>query len=104
MNKLVIIGNVTKDPDVRTTQSGINVCRFTVAVNRHKKDGEDETDYFRVTAWRGLADVCGKYLQKGKKVCVTGPVSVSTNESNGKTYANLEVIADDIEFLSPREY
>lgn len=104
MNKATIIGNLTKDPELRTTQGGVNVCSFTVAVNRPKKpDGTDGgADYFRVSAWRGLGDTCAKYLQKGKKVCVIGPVSVTTNESNGKTYANLNITADDIEFLTPR--
>ena len=109
MNKLTIIGNLTKDPELRTTTSGISVCSFTVAVNRkqsaqQRQAGQQpEADFFRVTAWRERADLCGKFLQKGKKVCVVGPVSVSTYEGqNGKTYANLELTADEIELLSPR--
>ena len=109
MNKLTIIGNLTKDPELRTTTSGINVCSFTVAVNRRqsaqqRQEGKQpEADFFRVTAWRERADLCGKFLQKGKKVCVIGPASVSTYEGrDGKTYANLEVTADEIELLSPR--
>ena len=104
MNKATIIGNLTEDPVLRTTASGVNVASFTVAANRPKRsDGKDPgADYFRVSAWRGLGETCAKYLQKGKKVCVIGAVSVSTNESNGKTYANLNITADDIEFLSPR--
>lgn len=103
MNKLTIIGNLTKDPELRTTQSGISVCSFTVAVNRRRKpDQQQETDYFRVTTWRERAELCGKWLVKGKKVAVTGPVSVSTyTGQDGKMYANLEVTADDIEFLTP---
>ena len=104
MNKLTIIGNVTKDAEERTTQTGVNVCSFTVAVNKKKKKGEqNETDYFRVTAWRGLADICGQYVKKGSKVCVVGPVSVSTYTNNtGETKASLEVTADDVEFLSSK--
>ena len=104
MNKLTIIGNVTKDAEARTTQTGVNVCSFTVAVNKKKKKGEqNETDYFRVTAWRGLADICGQYVKKGSKVCVVGPVSVSTyTNNNGETKASLEVTADDVEFLSSK--
>lgn len=103
MNKLTIIGNLTKDPELRTTTAGLNVCSFTVAVNR-KKTGTDkpEADYFNVTAWRERGEVCAKYLSKGKKVCIVGPVSVRTWESNGKHGASLEVTADEIEFLSPR--
>ena len=104
MNKLTIIGNLTKDPELRTTQSGVSVCSFTVAVNRRKKDQQEETDYFRVTAWRERAEICAKWLIKGRKVCVIGPVSVSTYAGqDGKTYANLEVLADEVEFLSSKE-
>lgn len=105
MNKLTIIGNLTRDPELRTTASGVNVCSFTVAVNkRSKKDGEQQdADFFRVSAWRGLADVCSKYLAKGRKVAVVGSVSLHTYESqNGKQGASLEVVADDVEFLSQR--
>jgi single-strand DNA-binding protein len=108
MNKLTIIGNLTRDPELRTTQSGISVCSFTVAVNRRqtaaqRSSGQQaEADYFRVSAWRELGENCAKWLIKGKKVCVIGPVSVNVHTGqDGKTYANLEVSADDVEFLSP---
>jgi single-strand DNA-binding protein len=100
MNKLIIIGNLTKDPELRTTQSGINVCSFTVAVNRRGQ--QDTADFFRVNAWRELGENCAKWLIKGKKVCVVGSVSVSSyTGQDGKNYANLEVLAQDVEFLSP---
>ena len=103
MNSLHIIGNLTKDPELRTTATGLSVCSFTVAVNRKKiKDGQQETDYFNVTAWRERGETCAKYLSKGKKVCVIGPVSVRTWESNGKHGASMEVTADEVEFLTPR--
>ena len=104
MNKLTIIGNLTRDPELRSTQSGVQVCSFTVAVNRRRTDGSaPEADFFRVTAWRQLADICGKYLAKGRKVAVVGPVSVSTyTGSDGQTRAQMEVTADDVEFLTPR--
>jgi len=102
MNKLTIIGNLTRDPELRTTQSGVNVCTFTVAVNRRRtQQNQPEADYFRVTAWRELGENCAKWLIKGRKVCVIGPVSVSTyTGQDGKTYANLEVTAQDVEFCS----
>jgi single-strand DNA-binding protein len=101
MQKLMIIGNLTKNPDLRITQQGVPVCSFTVAVNRRR--GQDqETDYFRVTTWRDLAESCGKFLNKGRKVCVLGTVSVSTYQTpNGETRANMDVTATDVEFLSP---
>ena len=109
MNKLTIIGNLTRDPELRTTQSGVSVCTFTVAVNKkqsaqQRQNGQQpEAEFFRVTAWRERGEICAKFLQKGKKVCVIGPVSVSTYTGNdGKVRANLEVTADEVEFLSPR--
>ena len=108
MNKLMIIGNLTRDPELRTTQSGTSVCSFTVAVNRRqtasqKQNGQQpEADFFRVSAWRELGENCAKWLIKGRKVAVVGPVSVSTyTGQDGKNYANLEVLAQDVEFLSP---
>ena len=107
MNKLTIIGNLTKDPELRTTQSGISVCGFTVAVNRkqsaqQRQEGQrPEADFIRVAAWRQLGENCAKWLIKGRKVCVVGPVSVSTYQANdGTTRAQMEITADDVEFLS----
>ena len=105
MNKLVIIGNLTKDPEMRSTQDGTPVCGFTVAVNRPKTKNNQEpgADFFNVNAWRGLGENCAKYLQKGRKVCVIGRVSIRTWEKDGKHGASLEVLAEDVEFLSSRE-
>ena len=105
MNKAIIIGNLTRDPELRTTATGLSVCSFSVAVNRRKQQGnEPEADFFKVTAWRERGETCAKYLSKGKKVCVTGPVSVSIYTGNdGQTRASLEITADDVEFLSPRD-
>ena len=108
MNKLIIIGNLTRDPELRSTSAGIPVCRFTIAVNRRKASNAEagqqpEADFFRVSAWRQLGELCARYLAKGRKVCVTGSVSVNTyTGSDGTTRASLEVNADDVEFLSPR--
>ena len=107
MNKLFIVGNLTRDPELRTTSSGISVCSFTVAVNRRRSNnapaGQPEADFFRVSAWRALGENCQKYLAKGRKVAVTGSVSVSTYQGNdGTTRASLEVNADDVEFLTPK--
>lgn len=103
MNRVMIIGNVVRTPELRTTATGISVCTFTVAVNRRKAQGQQpEADFFRVSAWRELGENCAKWLIKGKKVAVVGPVSVSTYQGqDGKTYASLEVTASDVEFLSP---
>lgn len=104
MNKITIIGNLTKDPELRSTNAGVNVCGFTVAVNRPKTPNNPDpgADFFNVNAWRQLGEVCAKYLEKGKKVCVIGRISLRTWEKDGKHGASLEVMADDVEFLSPR--
>lgn len=103
MNKIFLVGNLVRDPELRTTQSGINVCTFTIAVNKRQKGDSQAADFFRVTAWKQLGENCHKFLAKGRKVCVVGEVSVSTyNTQNGETRANLEVNAQDVEFLTPR--
>lgn len=106
MNKLTIIGNLTKDPVMRTTATGLSVCSFTVAVNRRKRQDnqQPEADYFNVTAWREMGITCGKYLAKGRKVAVCGAVSLRTyTTQDGRAGASLEVVADDVEFLTPRD-
>ncbi len=107
MNRLTIIGNLTRDPEQRTTPSGQTVCSFTVAVNRRgRRDAQSnqpEADFFRVSAWNQLGENCARYLAKGRKVAVVGPVSVHTYQgSDGQPRASLEVMANDVEFLSPR--
>ena len=102
MNRLFIIGNLTINPELRTTQNGVKVCTFTVAVNPRNRKEKQDVQYFRVTAWRDLGELCSKWLVKGKKVAVIGNVSVNAYQGkDGKSYANLEVLAQEIEFLSP---
>ena len=107
MDRTEIIGNLTKDPELRVTQTGINVCTFTVAVNQRltkaQRDAgqQPQAKYYRVTAWRELADICSKYLAKGRKVYVDGTISASAYTSqDGSIRASLELTAKDVEFLS----
>ena len=104
MNKIWIIGNLTKAPELRHTQEGVAVCGFTVAVNRPKTKANQDpgADFFNVNAWRGLGENCAKYLDKGRKVAVTGRISLRTWEKEDKHGESLEVLADDVEFLSQR--
>ena len=106
MNKLIIIGNLTKDPELRTTPAGKNVANFTVAVNRRgqQREGQPDADFFRVAAWGNLGINCSKYLTKGSKVSVTGSVSIKTyTTQQGENRADMEIsMADDVEFLSSR--
>ena len=106
MQRIVIIGNLTADPVLRATPSGTSVCSFTLAVSRRfpGADGQRETDFFRVNAWRGLAETCHKYLAKGKKAAVIGELQARTYTANdGTTRLSLDVSADEVEFLSPKE-
>ena len=107
MNKVFLIGNLTRDPEMRTTQSGVSVCSFTIAVNRRRANnaeaGQPEADFFRISAWRNLGDICSRYLAKGRKVAVVGTVTANAYVGNdGQARASLEVTADDVEFLTPR--
>jgi single-strand DNA-binding protein len=105
MNKLTIIGNLTRDPESRTTAGGSTVCSFSVAVNRRRtqNSNQPEADFFRVSAWNALGENCQRYLAKGRKVAVVGRVSVSTYQGqDGTTRASLDVMAEDVEFLSSR--
>lgn len=101
MNQLTIIGGLVRDPESRTTQSGKQVCTFTVGVNR--RNDREKSDFFRVSAWGELGNNCAKYLAKGRKVAVTGSVSVNTYQAqNGETRATMDVFAEKVEFLTPR--
>jgi len=105
MKKIVLIGNLTRDPELRTTQSGISVCTFSVAVNRRRsaEAGQPEADFFRITTWRQLAENCNRYLAKGRKAAVVGDISLNQyKDSNGLPRYSMEVTADEVEFLTPR--
>lgn len=105
MNKCIFIGNLTRDPEFQTTDNGISLCRFSIAVNRNytTADGEREADFINIVAWRGLAENCNKYLTKGKKVCVVGQYqSRKWTDDEGKSRMITEIVAADVEFLSPQ--
>lgn len=105
MNKVFLIGNLTRDPELSETSGGVSVCRFAIAVNRNYSgaDGERKTDFFNVTAWRGLGETVARYAKKGNKVAVCGSVELRNYEDNqGVKRTSVDVIAQDVEFLSPR--
>ncbi len=99
MNKVFIIGRLTKEPELRTTPNGVNVATMSVAVTR--RTNREQVDFFNVIAWRGLADNCAKYLVKGQQVAVAGELRTRSYEANdgSKRYVT-EIQADDIEFLA----
>lgn len=101
MNKLMIIGNVVKDPESRSTTTGKQVCSFTVAVNR--RNDKEKSDFFRVSVWGDMGAACMQYLGKGKKVCVVGSVSGNAYKAqDGSPRASLDVFAEQVEFLTPK--
>ena len=105
MQSIHFIGRLSRDVDLKTTPNGVQVASFTVAVDRKQKDteGNKKTDFFNVNVWRGLADICSKYLSKGKKCYVRGELQVRTYVAkDGTTKVSLDVQADEVEFLSPK--
>lgn len=106
MNRVVIIGNLTRDPETATTSGGIQKCSFTVAVQRRfaGTNGEKQTDFIPVVAWRQLAELCGRYLAKGRKVGVEGSIQTRSYDAQDGTKRYVtEIIADGVEFLGSRE-
>ena len=104
MNKVILIGNLTKDPELSTTNSGINYCRFTLAVpKRFVSGGEREAEFINIVVWRTQADNCHKYLKKGSKACVVGSLQTrSYDAQDGSKRYVTEVVAEEVEFLSSK--
>ncbi len=105
MNKVILVGNLTRDPELSETPSGIAVCRFAIAVSRDyaNADGTRETDFFNITVWRGRAENCGKYLKKGNKVAIVGSLqNRSYDDKDGVKRYVTDVVANEVEFLTPR--
>ena len=105
MNKVYLIGNLTRDPEISETGSGLTLCRFAIAVNRNysSSDGERQTDFFNITVWRALAENCGKYLKKGSKVAVVGSLqNRSYEDKDGNKRSVTDIVASEVEFLSSK--
>lgn len=103
MNVCHLIGNLANDPEARTTQSGLMQCSFRLAVQRRFKgaDGQRETDFITIVAWRQTAELCAKYLAKGRKVAVTGSLQMRSYQAqDGQKRTVAEVVADNVEFLT----
>lgn len=103
MNTAVIIGNLTKDVDLRQSNAGA-VAKFTVAVNRTRSKNEEGADYLPVVTFGKLAENCGMFLSKGKKVAVQGRIQTGSYENQqGQRVYTTEIIAENVEFLSPKD-
>ena len=105
MNKVFLIGNLTRYPELSQTPTGVSVCRMSIAVGRRfsNAEGGRETDFFNVTAWRGNAENCAKFLKKGNKVAVAGSIQVRNYErQDGSKGTSVDIVADEVEFLTSR--
>jgi len=104
INRVVLIGRLTKEPELRYTPSGVAVCTWTLAVNRQfaNAQGEKEADFINIVAWRQLAELCANYLKKGSQAGIEGRLQTRFYENKeGKRVYVTEVIADNVQFLSP---
>lgn len=105
MNKAILVGNLTRDPEMRTTPNGVSVTSFTVAVNRRYKsqDGQQQTDFINCVAWRGTAEFIAKYFTKGSKIGIVGTIQTRTyDDQNGVRRYVTEVVVDEAEFAGSK--
>jgi len=105
MNKVILIGNLTKDPELTSTTGGVSVTRFTVAVTRRFKnsEGEYESDFINCVAWRNTAEFVQKYFKKGQKLAVTGSIQTRSYDAQDGTKRYVtEVVAEEVEFVEKR--
>lgn len=103
LNKVMLIGNLTRDPELRKTTSGQSVCSFSVATNRSFKDAagnqKDQPEYHNVVAWGRLAEICGQYLTKGKKVYIDGRIQTREWEKDGAKHYRTEIVTENMIML-----
>ena len=105
MNKAILIGRLTRDPELTKTNTDLSVCKFTLAINRNfkDKDGNEQTDFIPIIVWRTQAENCGKYLEKGNQCAVVGSIQTrSYDDKDGNKRYVTEVVADSVEFLTPK--
>ena len=105
MNKVVLIGNLTRDPELQTTNGGVSVCRFSLAVTRRfaNAEGERDADFINIVVWRNQAENCHKYLKKGSKCAAIGRIQTSSYDApDGSKRYTTDVVADEVEFISTR--
>jgi single stranded DNA-binding protein (ssb) len=105
MNKVILIGNLAADPETRQTASGVTMCTFRLAVQRRfaNQQGVREADFFNITTWRQTAETCGRYLSKGRRVCVEGSLqNRSYDAQDGTKRFVTDIVAENVEFLSSR--
>jgi single-strand DNA-binding protein len=108
INRVIITGNLTRDPELRATNGGLSICKLGIAVNGRRKNSqtgewEDKPNFFRVTVFGGQADRCNEYLKKGRPVAIDGRLEWSQYERDGQKIESIDIIADTVQFLGSRE-
>ena len=105
LNKVILIGHITQDLELKTTPSGVSVCSFSIGVNRkYSKDSEQKTDFINIVAWRNTAEFVAKYFRKGNAICICGSLQTRTwTDNNGNKRYATEVIADEASFVEKKE-
>ncbi len=107
INRVVLTGNLTRDPDLRSTPGGLSICKLGIAVNTRRKNSsgewEEKPNFFRVTVFGRQAESCSTYLKKGRPVAIDGRLEWSTWESEGQKRESVDIIADSVQFLGGRE-
>jgi single-strand DNA-binding protein len=107
INRVVLTGNLTRDPELRATGGGLAICKLGIAVNTRRKnsDGnwEEKPNFFRVTVFGKQAENCGQYLKKGRPVAIDGRLEWSTWETEGQKRESIDIIADSVQFLGGRD-
>lgn len=98
-NNVILIGRLTADPELKATSTGKNVANFRIAVNRH----DENADFINIVAWDKLGETCCKWLKKGSKIAVNGVLRSRTHEKDGKKISMVDIVANEIQFLSPKE-
>ncbi len=102
MNRCILIGNLTKDPELRSTPNGVSVCTFSIGVSRRfqNQNGERETDFFNIVVWRKQGENAAKYLRKGSQVAIAGQIQTRSYDGKDGTKKYItEIIADEVQFL-----
>jgi single-strand DNA-binding protein len=107
INRVILTGNLTRDPEQRSTPGGLSICKFGIAVNTRRKNSEgqweEKPNFFRVTVFGRQADSCCQYLKKGRPVAIDGRLEWSTWESEGQKRESIDIIADSVQFLGGRD-
>ena len=103
MNKVLITGRLTRDPELRVTASGKSVTTFSVATNEYTGNGKEKAEYHTIVTWDRLAQICGRYLGKGQQVAIEGRIQTRTwDDDQGKRHWRTEIVAHQVEMLSGR--